>query len=226
MHWSNIGLLVVAGLDIGLGLLVWQLNPKHKINIFFALQLLCLGLWALGSGLFRETNNEAMAWFWVALQNINGPLAIIFLFLFSHYFPHQRRLFSLHYQLITAVGVLFVLIISLTPGVWVTRLSINPPNSFWMVNRITHALFFMFFVTFISLAFRNLLGRYIGSQGFPRRQVSSVLGGISILTLISAIFGASLPVFTGEIKYLWVVPYFVLPLIVGSTRLIFSDKAA
>ena len=226
MHWSNIGLLVVAGLDFGVGLLVWKLNPKNKINIFFALQQASLGFWALGAGLFRETSNEVMAWVWVGMQNLGGPLAIIFLFLFSHYFPYQRRLFSLRYKLITSAGVLFVLSITLIPGIWVTRVVLDPPNSFWMVNKITHILFFVFFVTFISLAFRNFLSRYIGSQGFVRRQLSSVFVGISILTFISAIFGASLPVFTGEIRYLWVVPYFVLPLIIGSVRLIFSSRAA
>lgn len=88
MHWTNIGLLVITGLDLGLAFLIWLKNPKHKINIFLSVAIFFLAIWTLGTSMFREAQMIATAVFWGKILNLGGILLVPSFFYFSIYFPY------------------------------------------------------------------------------------------------------------------------------------------
>jgi superfamily I DNA and RNA helicase len=91
MHWTNLGLIFIAGLNIGLASLVWLRNPKNKINITFFATVLLVATWTLGMAFFRESKTEQLAWFGTWLQNGSGAMLVIPFFLLSIYFPYQNK---------------------------------------------------------------------------------------------------------------------------------------
>src|SRR3989338_8519914 len=112
MYWINIGAFIMGGLNIGLAVLVWLRNPSHRINQTFALAALSVGLWAGAEAFFRGAGTASSALFWAKLENVFGSLIALFFFLFTHYFPYERRkLRSFEKVLATASWVLLAYLI-------------------------------------------------------------------------------------------------------------------
>ena len=118
MNYINIGLIFIAGLNVGLALLILQRNPKNKINISFALTALLVGMWTLGAAMFREAETELTARMWTWVQNGPGSLVVITLLLFSIYFPYQSKRITILYKVLIWISVLAVLFVVFMPGVW------------------------------------------------------------------------------------------------------------
>lgn len=214
MHWASIGLILVAGLDIGVALLIWLRNYRNKINQSFALMLLFLAVWTFGCAMFREAPTAEAVMLWVRTLNVGGIILIVPFLLFSIYFPFQT--YQLTGLLKTAIflpmfGVLIVLFI---PDVWFSPSSIiiNPPHNNFRIN-FGYYIFTLYFLIFIGWAYYNLIRKYLSSEGFTRSQLKLIIAGTSIASFFGTLFGAISPLLY-EAKYFWIGPYFSLPMIV------------
>lgn len=214
MHWTNIGLILVAGLDFGMALLIWLRNPRHKINISFAITIFFLAVWTFGAGMFRESQTVEAAIFWARALNIGGIILIIPFLLFTIYFPYQTfRLSNLTKGIIT-LAVIGILVVLFAPDFWFIRntLVISPPNNNYQVTW-GYYLFNIYFLFYIGWAYLNLLRKFLVSTGFVRIQLRFILIGTGVISFFGTVLSSISPIFF-NLKYFWIGPYFALPMIV------------
>lgn len=225
MHWTNIGLILVAGFDLGLSLLIWLKNPKNKINISLAVAIVFLAVWTLGSGLMREAQDTWSAMFWGKFLNVGGITLIIPFFFFTLYFPYQSYVLSVRAKALIFLSMVSVLVILFYPNWYLLDegITLSPHSNNYHFNH-GYKIFVVYFLFYIIWAYVNLYKKYRTSQGYVRFQLKYILAGTGIISFFGTIFGTIAPLFT-EGKYFWIGPYFALPMIVILTYFVFYYKA-
>src|SRR3989338_388236 len=138
MSLINIGLIFVAGLDLGMAFLMWLRNPKNKINISFAVAIFFLATWTLGVAMFGEAATMKSAWFWVWIQNFAGGLMVIPFFIFSIYFPYQNFVLKNWHKFLIFLSIGALAINVFVPGIWIKVIYLQPHNNDYLINRWGH----------------------------------------------------------------------------------------
>lgn len=224
MHWSNVGLLVVAGFDVGVALLVWWINPRNRINKAFALNHFLLSGWALSIANFREASIMEPALAWATLQNVFSSTALIPFFFFALYFPHQRFLLRLWHKVFIFFSLVFIIVLAVVPGLWINGIDLKPPDNEFSVHFWGHLYFSIYFFAYVSFGSFSLARKYFINQGFAIPQISHILVGFGVLILFASSVGVVSSLVTLRSGLLWLVPYSVLPLNIAALRLILSNR--
>jgi len=214
MFYVNLGLIFVAGLDLGLALLIWWRNPKDKINISLALSIFFLATWTLGVAMFRESKTELSALIWTWVQNGSGSLVVIPFFFLSLYFPYQNRILKKWQVILVALSVIVILLVVIISNAWVQEIRLSPSNNDYRINFWGVAYFNLHLYAYLILAFYNLLKKYFISTGFTRIQLTVLLFAGGIIALFGGIFGAVIPLMIlNSAGPYWIGPFFSLPMI-------------
>lgn len=222
MHSINLGLIFIAGLNVGLALLILLQNPKHKINITFALSVFFLALWIFGMAMFRESETESSAWFWTFLQNGSGGLIVIPFYLFSIYFPYQKNEITNIHLVVIISSLILLSIVVLYPGLWVKKIILEPSANDYINNRLGIGYFNIHFYGFLLASFYNLFLKYETSEGFIKSRILNVIVFTGITAFFGGLFSVAIPMIFLSLGPYWVAPYFSLPLIVYLSWFIFS----
>ena len=214
-HYINLALLFVAGLNLGLAVVIWSWNPKHIINISLALSITFLASWTLGMAMFRESSNELTAWAWTWLQNGSGSLIVISFYILSIYFPYQTQIIKPWQYVAMAASVVVMLLIVFIPGAWIVKINLNPTNNDYELNRFGLTYFNIHFYLYLVLAFQNLFKKYssMSGSGFAKTQLFFLLTSGGIIALFGSIFAAFVPFVYGHLGPYWLGPFFSLPMI-------------
>jgi|SRR3989338_9645020 len=224
MSLINIGLIFVAGLDLGIALLIWLRNPKNKINISLPVGIVFLAIWTFGSAMMREATSVSSALFWGKILNIGGIVLIVPFWLFSEYFPYQIKKLSKIKISLAFLMMVIILIVLYIPNLYLLESGIvlNPSSNNYHFNH-GYKLFVAYFLFFMFLAYYNFFTKYKNSQGFLRTQLYYIIVGTGVVSLFGTIFGAITPLFY-EGRYFWIGPYFALPMIVILTYFVFKNS--
>jgi len=215
MYWINLSLIFVAGLNVGLALLIWLRNPKNKINITFALGVFFVATWTLGMAMFRESRTETAALIWTWIQNGSGSFIVIPFFLFSLYFPYQNKVLKKWQIILIAISIVIISLVVVVSNAWTKEIRLSPSNNDYNINFWGIAYFNLHFYFYLILAFYNLFKKYKESQGFIRKQLLYIILFGGIIALFGGIFGAIIPlIMLSTAGPYWLGPYFSLPMVI------------
>lgn len=224
MSWINIGLIFVAGLNVGLALLIWLRNPKDKINITFALSAFFLGIWSLSEAIFREAVTEQSAFFWARLENISGSMVLIFFFFFTLYFPYQSKRLNLISKVLISLSLVVLYYIILFSDIYLIGVSLQPHSNDFSLHQIGIAYYALYFIVYASLSFYLLAKKYFSTDGIFRKNLKTVLFATGFVGLFCTAFGVFIPLIFGR-NNPWFAPYFSLPMVFILTHFVlFGDK--
>ncbi len=211
MSLVNLGLIFVAGLDFGVALLIYSLNPRNRNNILISLTILSLAAWTLGMGMFRNAYTETEAWIWVWVQNGFGSIIPVFLFLVSIYFPYQSVRVKPKHILLIVLSVVWMLVVVVVPGFLVKNIKIVVPNNYYDMNRLGIAYFNIHFYFYLVLSYIFFYKKYVKSSGIIRMQLNYSILSATTVGIIGSVFGALIPLIFNTLGYYWIGPYFAVP---------------
>ena len=213
MHPINLISIFISGLNVGLALLIWLKNPKNKINILFALSVLCVAIWIFSEAMFREVQTESAARIWAYLDHLFGSAIVILFFFFTIYFPYQHLKLNIFFKILIAVSVVINLIIIFSPNLYLSEIILQPPFNDFILYPFGRILYSVFFITYLSIAFYFLIKKFFKSYGAMRKNLSFVLFSTGILALFDTIFGILPPLISGRDNP-WFAAYFSLPMVI------------
>ncbi|MBU1163955.1 hypothetical protein KKA15_00140 [Patescibacteria group bacterium] len=223
MQYINIGLIFIAGLNVGLAFLIWRRNPKNKINISYALAVLFVGIWTLGAGMFRGVDNLFAARIWTWVQNGFGSVAAVSFYFFSLYFPFQKKQISLLAKVLVVVSIIIVMFVVVAPGVWYSQIYLDPPNNDYEIALPGYLYFVVFFLFYMGGAFYHLTRKYLTSEGFVKQQLKVVIYATGLLSIASTLFNVLLPYWI-NVEQNWIAPYFSIIMVIILTNYIFKKE--
>ena len=214
MHWTDIGLILVAGLDLGMALLIWLKNPRNKINVSLGVAILLLAIWTFGIAMLREAVTPQAIIFWARSLNVGGITLIIPFLLFTIYFPYQTFNLSSQTKWFILFSIIGILVVLFVPDLWFIRNSvvISPPHNNYQIS-LGYYLFNIYFLFYLCWSYYNLFRKFTASVGFVRTQLGFILAGTGVISFFGTALGAISPIFF-NLKYFWLGPYFALPMIV------------
>jgi len=223
MSLINLGLIFVAGLDLGFAILIYFLNPKNKINISLALTVFFLATWTFSMGMFRNASTELSAILWTWIQNESGSLLVIPFFFFSLYFPYQKMILK-KWQIVTILmSIIIITLVVVISNAWASKIYLNPPNNDYLINFWGIAYFNLHFYVYLALSFYILLKKYRENEGFIKKQLKYLIVASGIIAIFGGIFGAIIPlVLLHSAGPYWIGPYFAVPTVIILLRFIYK----
>jgi hypothetical protein len=214
MSFINFGIIIISLINLLAAIIVWQRNPKNKINIFFSLAMAGVAFWGAGEGLmFISLTSQAIA-FWGSVTYSFGIFVAFNFYLFTVYFPYPLYRFNKFILVFLSFCFFIALIIPIVPN-FVVKGGIvgeNISNNDLILNPLGFWLYSFFFLGSFIMGFYNLFYKYSRSGGFMRIQLKYTTFGALIVFIFSVIFDLLIPYFKGEI-FGWVGPYATLVMI-------------
>jgi len=220
MSLINIGLILVAGLNFGMAILILLRNPRNKINIYFFLVVLFLGFWSLGEGIFRESTTASAALFWARFENLSGFLVAVFFVFFAIHYPYESfKLKSSHLWLMF-LGALSVFAVASQP-MYIYEAILQPHNNDFISHALGRYYFSIFFVAYTVAGFYFLIKKYFESRGSIRRNLFFILLATGIMGFFGTFLGIIVTAVTAK-DNVWFTPYFSIPMVVVLVWFIFK----
>lgn len=196
MHWTNIGLILVAGIHLALAILVLLKNPKHKINITFSLGVFSVSAWVLITALFRQAPADELVEVLFFGKIFFGLLLVSFFQIFTIFFPYQKKRVNLFAQfLILLPTILSVFVITLLPQYIVNEILLHSGQNLVVVNKIFWGLYCVAFTLPMIIGISRLAFQLKEDGGFARIQLGFILVSFLISGLFAWIFNIILPFF-------------------------------
>lgn len=211
MDITFIILMFVAGLNVGLALVVLLRNYRDKINISLALSILSLGLWTMGEAIFDVSSNFQEAFFWARFENTFGSLVVISFFFFALFFPYQHRKLNSFEKFLIAISLII-----LFPLLWskwhVEDVILNRGDNDFSLNIVGITYYALYFIIYLLISFYWLMRKYIKSVGVFKRNLITVIFGTGSIAMFGTIFGIFIPLLFGRDNP-WYVPLFSIPMV-------------
>lgn len=222
MSLINIGLILVAGLNLGMAILIFLRNPRNKINIYFSLAVLMLGLWSFGEGMTRMASTEMLGVFWGRFENISGFLTAFFFLFFAVHYPYQLfKLTKVHKFIIFSIAA-STIIITMTP-LYIYGAILQPPATDFLSNNFGNQYFAITFIVFVLCSYYLLIRKYCDSQGIIKKNLLSIIIATGIIASMGVFFGVVVTMFTARNNE-WFVPYFSIPMVIILVWFIFRKE--
>ena len=214
-------LLIIAVCNIAWAFFIWLRNPKDKINIFFALSVFFCGLWAgLLAIIDPLISSKSLAVFLYKIDSVFALSAAFNFYIFSYYFPFQKRIFTVSVALHIAVLFIITSVLTLARDV----VSAEKIDGAWIYqyDPITHLIYALYIIFYFCAGFYHLLTSAPRGEKISDR-AASVVVGVGATFVCGVVFGLLIPYFVTS-RYEWISPYLSLFMISYISYCIFLKR--
>lgn len=190
----NIAVLVVLVLNFFLGIFVFLVKRESRVNQYFFLFSIAATLWGLSMLFFRsmEGLNAATA-FARILYASAATIPYAFLF-FIRVFPEDKFNLPPKSELYLLFPFLAVLALALTPDRLIlgTIASIGGEQEI-LFSLFYHSFFALYIISYFTLCYGLLLYKYIKFTGVQKQQISYVIVGTFVATVVGVCTNLVMP---------------------------------
>jgi len=208
-------ILVSAGINLILSLILFWQSKKNKANFSFALFAFFIAIWSICFYFyFNPIVFSHLIWIKIVYL-IAFPMIPAILY-FSFYFPQAKIKSFLLPGITYTVCTLPLIWLLLFTDLWVKEIIIYP----WGPQTVTgngYFLFFLFVGFWGFLIFYNLAKSYFSSSGIVKTQLKFIFFGIFLFGIFSVIADIILPLIVGTSRYFWLSPIFSLFIVSSAT---------
>ncbi|MCD4705822.1 hypothetical protein K8R61_01950 [bacterium] len=214
-------LMLVAVINIVLGLIIWQRNKnKDKARFYFSLMCISAGLWSIGIGtslLIRQVN----------FYLLNAQLFYLFatlIFLFFYFFS-IHIIYNYSFRLLNYIVVLFTVFILfiIFSDYFLIGTYLDMYGLHEIENKSLHLLYGLYIFILLFYSYYLLFRKYLKSQGVNKRIILFILITTSIPFVLGIIFDWYLPHINKH--YLdWIGPIFVFFMTFSISYLLFKKE--
>lgn len=199
----NIAVLIVLVLNFSLGIFVFLTKRESKVNQYFFLFSIAATLWGLAMLFYRSMAglDDAPA-FARILYASAATIPYAFLF-FIRVFPQEKFNLPDRSELYLLFPFLVTLVISLTPNLLIhTVFPQTPGEQVISFNFLYHSFFALYIVTYFTICYGLLLFKYVKFQGIEKQQISYVIVGTFIATIVGVSTNLIMPLL-GDFSLNW-----------------------
>lgn len=199
-------LILIAGLNLFLALLILSRGYKNKANLYFALFIMGAAVWPFSIALFQMSNTLAEAYFWDVFIYLSGTLVPVSFLFFAWLFTHKKALPAL--ATILCLGIPIALSISLIlPGIFIQSVNITPDTKSVSLGPL-YIVWVTYFCIFMALGSYWLWRSFLISRGREHQQLAYILLAILFPVIGSLPFNIFLPLF-GNYRLIAIGPIFL-----------------
>lgn len=209
MEIKFIATLVIALLNIFLGIFILKKNPKNPGNVYFCGLCVSGGIWALTMAWLLVINNQAALNVDLKLTYIFGILPPFFYLMFAYHYPYKLWLYSrkvigliyfltTFFLLLVSVGWFNLEDSSVVDGL-VRQSAIFP-------NFLIFAIYFFFYIIWGLII---LIKKYKNIEGVFKVNLKYLIAATISTFIITGITSVIMPIFD-SFSFDWLGPIFTL----------------
>ncbi|MFH1598051.1 MAG: histidine kinase N-terminal 7TM domain-containing protein [Patescibacteria group bacterium] len=197
-------LLVIAGIELILGLYLFFRHPKNHITISYFLFILGVVIWVISNGLAIFRGGSDIVWW--KMTYVGGALLASSFVYFAMVFPYSKKQISKCLISCLYLPAIYFTIVLFSTNILVERL-IKKENQ---ISNVTlgplYHLYVLFVVIFCLWGLYYLFTKFKTSDGIHRWQLKYLLWGIVISSVVAVTSDLVMPFFSENylINYPWV----------------------
>ncbi len=207
MPLKYIFLGIVALADLGWTIFIFLHNPKDKINIFFALTVLGLGIWSACAALLGwSVSSYDLSIIIRKCAFIAGLFAAMNFFIFTYYYPYRKKFLSS--EAILQILLSFTVTVLLVSSDIFIKGAVRSGGE-WMhtYNPLPYGIFSLVLLFYLVFGFYNLFTSALsGEKGLPYRSLVIIVG-VGAVAVLGVLFSLVMPYINVEYtRFLWIGP--------------------
>jgi signal transduction histidine kinase len=200
----NVIILIVMLVNSVYGLIIYSRNRKNVINFLFFILTVSISMWGLtmfGYRAFIDYDRVLIMARLLYFSAITIPVSFLYFVLI---FPETNYNFSRFEKYVLPIFPGLLCVLSLVPGGFINDVILkNGQETFIVFNKITHALFGIYVVTYFLGAYHILYSKYKKANPTLKTQLVYIFFGTFISTFITLITNLALLYF-GNFQFNWV----------------------
>jgi len=185
MDLINLAAIILALVNLGLGIFVYVRGFRRLINIFYSLVAASVSLWCFAVVVYRMTPDPVTALFWCKILYL-APVFIVTSFLFfTLVFPSGSFSLNNFQKTLVLLPAVLTSVLVMLPGVTIKEIFVPIDEEKVIVFGPGYAFYFCFIITYFGSSFFKLGRNYFLSSGIKKMQIRYVFFG----TFLSANLG-------------------------------------
>lgn len=220
----NIAVLVVLVLNFSLGIFVFLTKRESKVNQYFFLFSIAATLWGLAMLFYRSMAGLPDATSFARILYASAATIPYSFLFFIRVFPEEKYNLPRRSELYLLFPFLVVLAITLIPELLILGTSQTPgEEQVILFNVLYHAIFALYIVSYFSICYGLLLFKYLKFSGIQKQQISYVIVGTFIATIIGVSTNLLMPLL-GDFSLNWLGQVGIVAMIGGISHSILKHK--
>ena len=193
---QNILVLFVGSVGIIYGLIVRSGNKKNKANTWFFLFVLSVAFWSISMFFFRSAEGVSGSIFWAKILYLSATIIPACFLCFSYAFPEDEVFLKSRKNYLIFLPFIIIAIMSLLPEFLVKSINIIPNKEKEIIfNKPVYVLYSLYINIYFMLNYIVLIKKYFKYSGIIKTQLTYIITGTLISTLIGLVTNLLLPTF-------------------------------
>lgn len=220
----NIAVLIVLVLNFCLGIFVFLTKRESKVNQYFFLFSIAATLWGLAMLFYRSMAGSPDATAFARILYASAATIPYSFLFFIRVFPEEKYNLPRRSELYLLFPFLIVLAIALVPELLILGTSQAPgEEQVILFNVVYHAIFALYIVSYFSICYGLLLFKYLKFSGVQKQQISYVILGTFIATIVGVSTNLLMPLL-GDFSLNWLGQVGIVAMIGGISHSILKHK--
>lgn len=204
----NILILIIASINILLGILIYANNRKAAVNRIYIINIIAIVAWILGMFLYRSAADSLIFWT-IALYIPPTLIASTFLY-FTYFFPTYIVSLSRLKIALIFIPNIFLVALTIFPGIIIKEVFVRPGMEKLIIFGPWYWLYAAYIVFFFSFGIYRLFVKMLRCHNaFERRQILYLLIGYFIASNLAMATNLILP-WIGYFELNWLGQLFTI----------------
>lgn len=191
---QNILVLFVGFIGIVYGLIVRSGDKKNKANAWFFVFVLSVAFWSISMFFFRSAESVSGAIFWSKILYLSATIIPACFLGFSYTFPENEVFLRLRKNYLIFLPFIIIAIITLLPDFLIKSINIIPNKEKEIIfNKPVYVLYSLYINIYFIWNYIVLIKKYFKLNGIVKTQLSYIIIGTFVSTLIGLTTNLLLP---------------------------------
>ena len=201
MDFKNTLLIIIAIVNLLLGLFTYLKNRKSKINLTWSLSCSTVVFWTISMVLYRSAD-QVSSIFWCKILYISATLIPLTLLFFTFMFPLEKISLSKFQKFLIFFPNSIIILLIIWPGFIIKDVIWHLDREKEIIWGPGYPLYILYIIGYFSGPLINLLKKYQKSSGLLKLQLKYIFVGIACSVLFGTIFNLFMPSL-GDFRFNW-----------------------
>ncbi len=201
---KNTLIIIVAGLNLVYGVLIYLRNKKNSTSITFLFLTLAVGFWGLSIFTFRSAVDVSNAIVFSQVLYFSAALIPIVFLYFVYVFPDDKHVFKSWQKYLLPIPFFIIAILSLSPDLLIKDVIFVAGHENKIIfDQGLHTLYAIYVVSYFSYGYILLLKKYLEkTDKILRTQIIFIIIGTLLSTLVALVTNLIGP-YLGYFEFNW-----------------------
>lgn len=194
MDVINIIILIVALINLILGVYAFRQAKNNEVNRIFSYVSYSVVAWCFTMAIYRGTVDVGISIFWAKLLYLSAACIAYTFLLFTFIFPDEKYNIDSRYKIFISIPFVFIVIACLMPGWVIKDVVIRASAEKQIIFGSIYFWIYLFYIPFyFGLAFLNLIKKYFRFNGLVKMQSRYIFIGSFFASSLGMITNLVLP---------------------------------